>query len=284
MARPHAPLNFETLAATAALVLCVAAVGCGTTKGHSATEQLLLSDAVDRSVSTIDFRSLAGHTVFLDTTYLETDKKSTDIVNSNYVISSLRQQILASGCRLMPKIDEAELIIEPRLGTLGADDHRTTYGIPENNMIGTAASLVPTAPPVPPLPEISIARRDIREAAVKIAAFAYDRDSRQVVWQSGISQSQSTARDTWVMGIGPFQGGSAREGTKLAGSKLLQFGRKETGSPAESFERPPVDFTAETRFDNGYPVLRSRADAPAPPPPPPPPAWVADGPPDKARR
>ncbi len=281
MAADRPPQIRQTVAIAAALSLIVAAAGCGTTKGSLATEQLVLSDAVDRSVSTIDFRSLAGETVFLDTTYLETDKKVMAIVNDNYVISSLRQQILASGCRLMPKIEDAELIIEARLGTLGADDHRTTYGIPENNVLGTAASLVPVAPTLPPLPELAIARRDSRDGAVKIAAFAYDRESRQVVWQSGISQAQSTARDTWVMGIGPFQGGTAREGTRLAGSKLMQFGRKETGSPPTGFVRPPVDFTAETSFDNGYPVLESRPGV-APPPPPPP--WIADGPDNSPRR
>ena len=71
--------------------------GCGTTKEQQATEQLLLSDAVDRSVSTIDFRPLSGEKVYLDTSYLRS-VKATTFVNADYVTSALRQQVIAAGC------------------------------------------------------------------------------------------------------------------------------------------------------------------------------------------
>ena len=233
-------------------------MGCGTTRDHQATEQLLLSDAVDRSISTIDFRPLSGEKVFLDTSYLRSTK-SDSFVNADYVTSSLRQQIMAAGCLMQQSSNDADVVIEARIGTLGSDDHRVTFGVPENNSLGTAASIFPGAPTVAQVPEIAVARRDSREGAAKIAAFAYDRVTRQAIWQSGISQSRSTSRDTWVLGVGPFQAGSIRKETRLAGTKIKGFSRKETGSPAELFERPPVDYTAETRFDNGYPVLpRSR--------------------------
>ncbi|MCM2371997.1 DUF6655 family protein [Aporhodopirellula aestuarii] len=234
-------------------------IGCGTTRDHQATEQLLLSDAVDRSVSTIDFRPLGGEKVFLDTSYLRS-VKSDSFVNADYVTSALRQQIMAAGCLIQDSVKDADIVIEARIGTLGADDHRVTFGIPENNSIGSAASLIPSSPTITQVPEIALARRDAREGAAKIAAFAYDRETRQAIWQSGISQSRSTARDTWVMGIGPFQAGSIRSETRLAGSKLLKFGRSHTGSPPKSFDRPPVDYTAETRFDEGWPVLDSGSD------------------------
>ena len=56
-----------------ALVLGVTA-GCGTTRvtntQRTATEQLLISNAVDQSVSQLDFRVLAGKPVFFDAQYL----------------------------------------------------------------------------------------------------------------------------------------------------------------------------------------------------------------------
>tara|TARA_R110002074_G_scaffold14539_1_gene49977 strand:+ start:12086 stop:13087 length:1002 start_codon:yes stop_codon:yes gene_type:complete len=228
--------------------------GCGTTKEQQATEQLLLSDAVDRSVSTIDFRPLSGEKVYLDTSYLRS-VKATTFVNADYVTSALRQQVIAAGCYLQDSSADADIIIEARIGTLGYDDHRVTLGVPENNAINSTVSLFPGAPSVPQIPEIAVARRDNREGAAKVAAFAYDRETREAVWQSGISQSRSTARDTWVMGVGPFQGGSIRDETRLAGTKLVRFGRRSTGSPPKVFSRPPVDYTAETRFDGGFPVL-----------------------------
>ncbi len=240
-----------TFVLSAALLL---AVGCGTTREYKATQQLVMSDAVDRSVSTIDFRPLSGRKVYLDTSYLR-HVKGEGFVNSEYVTSALRQQILAAGCLIQDSSAESEVVIEARIGTLGADDHRVTFGIPENNAFASAASLIPGAPNIPSLPEIAVARREAREAAAKIAAFAYNRETRAVIWQSGVDSAQATARDTWVLGIGPFQGGTIRDQTKLAGSKL-RFGEKSsTGSPARFFERPHVDYTAEIRFKDGWPVM-----------------------------
>ncbi|PNY38176.1 DUF6655 family protein [Rhodopirellula sp. MGV] len=241
--------------------LVVALCGCGTTREHRATEQLVVSDAVDRSIQDLDFRPLTGRKVYLDTSYLRT-VKGEGYTNAEYVISCLRQQILAAGCLIQDSSGEADLIIEARVGALGTDDHLVTYGIPENNAFNTAAQAIPNTPIIPTLPEISIARRESREAAAKIAAFAYDRETRQPIWQSGVRQSIATAKDTWVMGIGPFQGGSIRDKTKLAGG-YFNFGRRSRhGSTAEEFERPSVDFTAETRFNQGWPEFGEFGPAP----------------------
>ncbi|HWL07783.1 MAG TPA: DUF6655 family protein, partial [Planctomicrobium sp.] len=48
--------------------------------------------------------------------------------------------------------------------------------------------------------------------ASKLGLFAYDKTSREVVWQSGSSVARSTAKDLWVFGIGPFQRGSIYNG------------------------------------------------------------------------
>ncbi|MCA9246652.1 MAG: hypothetical protein KDA42_06035, partial [Planctomycetales bacterium] len=59
-----------------AALCCLATVsGCGTTRQNSATEQLLLSDAVDRSVARIDFAPLTGKKVYLDTQYVQPVKQ-----------------------------------------------------------------------------------------------------------------------------------------------------------------------------------------------------------------
>ena len=63
---------YEVWRPLAALGLCCAlACGCGTTKWsdspRTATEQLLISDAVDRAISEIDFSALADKDVYLDT-------------------------------------------------------------------------------------------------------------------------------------------------------------------------------------------------------------------------
>ncbi|TWU44053.1 hypothetical protein Q31b_15880 [Novipirellula aureliae] len=235
--------------------------GCGTTRERDATEQLVLSNAVDRSISAIDFRPMTGRKVYLDTSYLK-EVKGSSFVNAAYITSALRQQIAGAGCLLQDSSEQADLIIEPRVGTLGSDDHRVTFGIPENNSLSSAASLLPNAPSIPSIPEIAVARRDAREAAAKIAAFAYDRETRKAVWQSGVRQSIASAKDTYVLGVGPFQAGTIREGTKLAGSQIVHFGDTDPKqSPNDSFRRPPVDYTAEVRFQDGWPIYDKKSVA-----------------------
>lgn len=244
--------RFATLVTILATSLTV---GCGTTKSRTATDQLLLSDAVDRSITAIDFRPLAGKRVYLDATYVQA-VKGILFVNSDYIISSLRQQIIAAGCLLEEDRKEAELIIEARVGTLGTDGYQVSYGIPASNALSTAASLVAEAPPVPAIPDISFARRESDEASAKIAAFAYDRETRKAVWQSGISRSESNSRDTWVLGVGPFESGSVRDKTRLAG-KNLPFSHEDDENANAQLRntRPTVDLSAAVRFEDGYPIL-----------------------------
>ena len=263
--------------------IAIHSIGCGTTREYEATEQLVMSDAVDRSVSKIDFRPLSGRKVYIDTSYLR-HVKGAGFVNAEYVTSAMRQQVVGAGCLLQDSINDAEVVIEPRLGTLGLDDHRVMFGIPDNNGISSVAQLIPGSPRLPNIPEIALSKRESKEAAAKVVAFAYDRETRLPIWQSGVGSSVSTARDTWVMGVGPFQGGSVREGTKLAGSKLGFPTRKGSGSPPRPFDRPPVDYTAETRFQDGWPVFGSEdvatdliGEDPSATPLPPPVQQIAEG-------
>src|SRR5260370_26930149 len=86
--------------------------GCGTTRmtdtQRTATEQLLLSNAVDQAVSQLDLRWLADKSVFFDPQYLDGS------VDRGYLVSSLRQQLLASGCALQDDRAKATYIVEAR--------------------------------------------------------------------------------------------------------------------------------------------------------------------------
>lgn len=220
--------HFQTLKTSSVLlwVLCLGILsvpGCGTTKSSTATEQLLMSDAVDSTIAKMDFRPLSGIKTYLDTTYVTgAGKAPHTFINSDYVISGIRQQMLAAGCLLVETREQADIICEARCGALGVDGHNVIYGMPANNLLANASSLVAGAPALPTIPEISIAKREMNSAAAKVAVFAYERESREPVWQSGVSQAGSSARDTWIFGIGPIQNGSIYGGTKFAGRKLLR--------------------------------------------------------------
>ncbi len=229
----------QPFALTSLLIVCVT-LGCGTTKSFTATEQLLLSDAVDSTITKIDFRPLSNKRIFLETKYSEEAGKSKQagatnqaLVNADYVISAVRQQLVAAGCMLVEKKEEAELVVEIRTGALGSDAHSVIYGLPATN-IGNATGLIAGAPAIPTIPELAIAKRDMRSAAAKVALFAYRRDTLEPYWQSGIAQAGSNARDTFFMGIGPFQSGTIYAAPRFAGRRMaagLNFVRGKEAPP-----------------------------------------------------
>jgi hypothetical protein len=214
--------------------------GCGTTRStyssRTATEQLLVSDAIDRAVGDVSFHALAGQSVFLDTTALQ------PVLDKEYLGSSLRQHLLASGCVLRESRDKADFVVEARAGVVGTDNHSLLFGIPAMQVpqILPLQGMVPSA-----IPEVPFAKRQEQRAMAKIAVFAYHRETGMSVWQSGISVRDSTSKDTWVLGAGPFQRGTIHDEPSFAGTAIKNplMAHEETNQ-----ERPKVGIGAEASF------------------------------------
>ena len=220
------------------LLLAFPALGCGTTRwtdtSRTATEQLLISDAIDRSVSRIDFHVLQGQTVYLDTVFLN------GVVDKEYLVSTLRQHMLASGCTLKAKKEEADFVVEARAGAVGTDRHDLLYGVPSFNIPWTPVTGAPAA-----VPEIALAKRTDQKGVAKVAVFAYHRTTGQPVWQSGTDMIASSAKNSWLLGMGPIQRGTIYDKAQFAGRDFHfpLFSRKATDEP------PPVRVTRETTFN-----------------------------------
>ncbi|NOY30250.1 MAG: hypothetical protein GXP28_08745 [Planctomycetes bacterium] len=244
-------------AATLAVVACAAmlcsSTGCGTTRTsntlRTATEQLLISDAIDRAVQEIDFTPLAGKDVFFD------DRHLYDVVDDAYLISTLRQHLLASGCILKEDREQATFIVESRAGAIGTDNDDLLFGIPQTNL--PQITLLAGLPPA--IPEIPIAKRRNQRGVAKIAVFAYRRDSGEPAWQSGIATSESTSNDTWILGAGPFKRGTIHEGTSFAGDKITKPRSARQSTPSKQV----VQLRQEAIFPNTIsrpPVLAQDAE------------------------
>ena len=196
--------------AACAVILC----GCGTTRSsntaRTATEQLLISDAIDRTVQQVNFKVLEGEAVYFD------ERHMLEVVDKAYLISSFRQHLLASGCILKEKREDATFIIEPRVGAVGTDNHDWLVGIPAINV-----PQVPLAPTLPAaIPEIPFAKRRDQRGVAKVAVFAYRRETGEPVWQSGMAISESEANDIWVLGAGPFKRGTIYEEKSFASGRI----------------------------------------------------------------
>lgn len=204
-------MRFERLAI---LLLMASWLGCGTTKwsdtSRTATEQLLISDSIDRAVSRIDFRVLAGKKVYLD------DAPVKAVTDYAYLISTVRQHVLANGGILKEKKEEAEYVLEIRAGAIGTNRNDVLFGIP--------AFTIPSVMGMPggasQVPELPLIKRTDQRGVARLAVFVYNRQTGRPVWQSGAVPEESDARATWVFGAGPFQRGTIHNGTKFAGDKF----------------------------------------------------------------
>jgi hypothetical protein len=227
--------------------------GCGTTRStdttRTATEQLLISDAIDRSVQAVNVQTLAGQTVYFD------DSRLGEVVDRNYLISTLRQHLLASGCALRAERDQADYIVEARAGAIGTDRNDLLFGVPSMNV----PQILPVQPVPAAIPEIPFAKRRDQRGIAKIAVFAYHRETGTPVWQSGVAHQESSANDVWILGAGPFQRGTIYEGTAFAGKTI---GHDESEDEKVVERSPPVDLARGRVFTTPQQIAAKEA-APA---------------------
>ncbi|HET6879900.1 MAG TPA: DUF6655 family protein [Pirellulales bacterium] len=228
--------------------LTVLVVGCGTTKwsdtSRTATEQLLLSTAVDRAIDNMDFTPLMDKYVYLDSQYL-------DCVDKGYVLSTLRQHMLSEGCVLTATADAADYVVEVRSGAVGTDHHDVLVGVPAISL-GTGMMGMPSA-----IPEIPFAKTTAQKGVVKLACFAYHRESGQAYWQSGTFPIVASAKDSWFLGTGPFQRGNIYDSTHFAGSRFLVTRKSKEAVP---LRKPDVAVAANAQFPSRPALARRPAN------------------------
>ncbi|MGL6195661.1 MAG: DUF6655 family protein [Thermoguttaceae bacterium] len=224
------------------LVVC----GCGTTKwtdtSRTATEQLLISHAIDHTIEQFDFSPLSGKKVYIDP---ESVSATTD---SKYLCAAIKEHIASYGAKLCEKKEEAEFVAELRAGAVGTDRNDLLYGVPAFTVptFGIGSSGISGAS----FPEIAFAKKTNQRAVCKIAVFVYHRDTGQPLWCSGNRLSEGNAKSTWVLGAGPFNKGSIYKGTEFQGSQLptLVGGTdEETPQPlaSERYFLPPTNDNKE---------------------------------------
>lgn len=176
-------------------VLC--ASGCSSTltsnTARTAREQMLLSDAVERSLSKVNFAPLAGEHVYIEEKYLE-------CVDKPFVVGSIRHQAMRSGALLVDSADAADVIMELRSGGIGTDTSEAYLGTPEIALPGMLT-----------IPEIRMAEKKTQFGYAKLGMVLFDAKTRQVLGDGGVALAQSDDNNWYVLGVGPFQEGSLRK-------------------------------------------------------------------------
>lgn len=187
--------------------------GCGTTKfsdtGRTATEQLLISSAMEDLVDQYDYSRLAGLKVFIKTANSATD--------GDYLKSLVRQQLAANGAFIKDEESAADYIVEIAPGVVGTNRYELMYGIPETTIpaIGSVTSATS-------IPEFALIKRTDQKAQVKLRMWAYNKTTGAIIWQSGINTTSSQIRDRWIFGAGPFTTATYDDaGLRLGGDQAL---------------------------------------------------------------
>lgn len=178
-------------------LLCLAlAAGCSSLKrsdtARTGREQLLLSNAIDQSLSKVDFEPFRGKSVLIEEKYL-------DCTDKGYVTASIRHRVARAGAHLVAKPEDADVILEMRSGGVGTDVAESFLGTPAIGMPGMMS-----------IPEVKLVSRSNQTAIAKIALAAYDARSMELLGEGGISLSQSTDNNWHFLGVGPFQEGTVR--------------------------------------------------------------------------
>lgn len=181
------------------VLLLLGAGGCATIRTtdppRTATEQFLLSGAAARAIEQLSSESLRDRKVFIDTTFLGSSQTANEYA---FLIGELRAKLLLSGIRLVPKREEAQVLLELRSGGLGIDRLEFLLGIPSLYLPQATQSTVPIA-----TPELAIVKSTKQRGYASVAYVAYWADTGEVVAHSGPFIGRTVREDWWILGTGP---------------------------------------------------------------------------------
>jgi hypothetical protein len=154
-----------SLSTSCALILAMLGLSACTTVRESrpqrtATEQLLVSTAVDRAVERMNLKIPVGTRTYVDAGQLEGG-------DGEYAAAVIRERLLRGGVNLVGERGQADLIVEARTGAMSIDDRNTLVGI------GSFNAPIPFAGEAFRIPEIALYREKERLGVAKIAAVGY---------------------------------------------------------------------------------------------------------------
>lgn len=161
-----------SLAAVSALLLTA---GCANTTltapPRSATEQLLLSTAVDRAMKTADLSVFRNKKVFLDGTYF-------DSYDPKNALGTIRDTLSQAGALLVSNATNSEITVEARSGALSIDGYDTLIGLPTTGVPIPLAGVVS-------IPEVALYKSQRQYSMGKFSLLAYETHTGAHFYSSG---------------------------------------------------------------------------------------------------
>lgn len=156
-----------------ALILAMLALGACTSvretnPQRSATEQLLISTAVDRAIEKVNLKVPPGTKVFVNADQLEG-------ADGKYAAGQMKDRLLRNGAHLVDDKGKADAIVEVRAGALSIDDKQTLIGIDSFDVP------IPLAGEAAKIPQIALYSDKARQGVAKLAAFGYSTSDGELI-------------------------------------------------------------------------------------------------------
>lgn len=165
--------------------------GCSATRitepPRTAVEQLLLSNAIDKSMRNTDFSVFKNQTVFSDSSLFEG-------YDAKYALGTIRDKLSQAGALLVDTAEKARFVLEPRSGGIGIDSHSELFGMPNITIPVPFAGAVET----PEVPFWKVVKAD---STVKIVILAIERETGKHHYSSGSLVGKSYNHQYKILGI-----------------------------------------------------------------------------------
>jgi hypothetical protein len=145
---------------------------------QTATEQLLVSSAVDHAIDNLKAPIPRGSKVYVDATLFDGDTGGNDVVLPRYTIGAVRDLILRDGGDLVDERNAADLIVELRNGGQAIDHKTLLIGVPTIPVPIPLAGTVQT-------PELALFKRDNQRGISKLALTIYGAKSGALAGSTG---------------------------------------------------------------------------------------------------
>ena len=177
------------------ILALVPSAGCTnlrtTDPARTATEQFLMSEAVNRAIDQLSAVALRDKEVFV----------SDEFVNryeDRFLMAELRARLLMSGVRLKDRREQAKIILEVRSGGVGIDRQDYLLGIPAFALSNSGTGEIPLV-----TPEIAIIKNLKQRGFASVAFVAYWAETGELVASSGPFIGRTLREDYWLFGTGP---------------------------------------------------------------------------------
>jgi len=164
-----------------AALLTVALAGCTTVRlsepKQTATEQLLISTAIDKVVTQLTPEIPPGSKVFVDPQFVDMTPPDAALY-PKYAIGSIRDHLLQQGVLLVDDRKAADVVVEPRSGAQSINHDTLLVGIPNFPIPIPLAGTVN-------FPEIALFKRDRQTGVAKLAITAYGQKTGKLTASTG---------------------------------------------------------------------------------------------------